>query len=201
MHSNPVLMRFKLLLFLILLVLSACKRTFETEIELFARNIPVRDGIVQLRFNTPEGPGFSDTISIDLQGRARFTELPLSWQDDSVRLVFIPKPSGKRWRLIEQNAGTCAERPRVRFDIDFPPPTTTFEWSIRYPDGTGVEDATLTLDKRFILKTGTNGYFQASLPTYAGDSAHFHLEQDGKVLLDRFFIIHPEYRRVTLPAQ
>ena len=189
------------LLLLLPLLFGSCTRTFETEIEVFARNIPVRDGQVQLRFNTPDGSKFSEIVPIDLQGRAHFIEIPEAWRTDSVRLVFTPKPADKRWRLIEQNAGTCAERPRIRFDIDFPPPSTTFEWSVRYPDGTGVEDATLTLDKRFVLKTGTNGYFQASIPTYAGDSAHFHLEKDGRVLLDRFFIIHPEYRRVTLTEE
>ncbi len=187
-----------LTIILCLLALSACKKTFTMEINIYGvkgqNGEPLQGGTAQLRFgnNQPTAPA-----PVDEKGHATFKGIDAAWEHDSIKLVYAP-PSALPYRVTEQTAYTAAERKKIDFNVDFPPPTTFVEWSLRDKDGNGIVGATITIEHMYSVQTGNNGYFQINAPKMAGEKCFFHIEKDGKVLLDRELVVFPEYQRLVV---
>lgn len=155
---------------------------------------PISEGSVQIRFGR-ETP--FPARPVDERGIAVFTQVPGKFLDDSIQLLYTPK-DGRRFRIIDQNAATAEISRDIRFTLDFPGDHTTFEWSLRDQAGNGIQDAKVTVNDRISVMTGTNGYFAIAVPVPAGEKAHFKVEKDGKILIDRDEIVVPEYRRLIV---
>jgi hypothetical protein len=175
---------------------SACKQDC-FDLEVFVNDRPgrdVREGTVQIKIGKRDPLPAQKLNEI---GKTIFTCIPLDQQNDTVQIIYapvFPKPV----RYIDQNAYTAAENRKMRFTIDFPPEVTTFEWSLRDRDSSGIVGAKITLDHKYIIESGEGGYFSTSVPKVAGDSVHFLVEKAGKTLINRYIIIQPEYRRLFI---
>jgi hypothetical protein len=174
-----------------------CQRGFDLEVRLTGTKTDfefVKDGSVQLRFGKHEP---LPPQPLDARGRAFFTNIDLSYKNDTVSVIYLPnKPV--RFRVVDQNLYTVGNRPYVQFYIDFPPEFTEMMWSLRDKDGNGIEGATITFDKHMVAKTTSNGYFDVSVQKPAGEKVHFLIEKDGKVLMDKDIAVYPEYRRLII---
>jgi hypothetical protein len=153
----------------------------------------IKEGTVQLKFGKraplPEQ-------ALDAKGRAVFS-IPESMRGDSV-LVIYHSASNKHFRILEQRPYVVDEENLFQITVDFPTEFTSFQWSLRDKAGNGIEGALITINNRYKMETGSNGYFAADLPQYPGTKAHFKIEKDGKTLLDRDLTVVPEYQRLII---
>jgi hypothetical protein len=154
----------------------------------------VTDGSVQLKFGHHEP---LPAQPLDAKGTAQFKSIDPTWQQDSVSLIYLPSQP-TRFRILDQDAYTAAGRNYLQFTLDFPADFTQFMWSLRDKDGNGIKGAIIHFDQKYSVETGSNGYFEVSLPKPAGEKAHFKIEKDGKVLMEKDIAIFPEYRRLIL---
>jgi len=190
----------KILIFSIyaLFCCNACSPSgFDLEVQLSSAvgdKEPIKDGTVQVQFGQAEPLSPQE---VDAKGRAFFKEISPEFEKDSIRLLYQPVVQ-RRWRITEQYPYTAAENKIIKFTIDFPPDNTSFMWSLRDKNDEGIVGATITFDGKYIIKTGSNGYFNITLPKPAGEKARFLIEKDGKVLMDKNVAIYPEYRRLYI---
>ncbi len=155
----------------------------------------VREGSVQLKIgNRP----LLAAQTLNQNGKTVFVCVSADQLKDSVQLVYLPAAANTRFRYIDQNAYTAEENKKLRFTIDFPEENTSFEWSLRDKDSIGIVGAKITLDRKYIIESGAGGYFSTTVPKPAGDSVHFLVEKDGKILIDRPIAVFPEYRRLII---
>lgn len=153
----------------------------------------IKEGTVQLKFGKrdplPEQP-------LDAKGRATFS-IAESLRSDSV-LVIYHSVGNKYFRILEQRPYVVDEENLFNITVDFPTEFTSFQWSLRDKAGNGIEGALITINDRYKMETGSNGYFAADLPQYPGTKAHFKIEKEGKTLLDRDLVVVPEYQRLII---
>jgi hypothetical protein len=192
-------MKYSLFLPLFLMALMGCGPRFDLEVRVIGTKTDmefINDGSVQLRFGKHEP---LPPQVLDAKGRAYFKGIDGSYQQDTVSLIYLPNRP-RRFRVVEQSTATAAAagKPYIVFTIDYPPDFTDVMWSIRDKDGKGIEGATITIDKNMKVTTGGNGYFEVSIQKPAGDKAHFLIEKDGKVLMDKDVVIFPEYQRLKV---
>lgn len=182
---------------LLLLFQSCAPAGFDMEVRLsnsMAFSAPITDGTVQLQFGKNEP---LPAEPVDKKGRAYFTGIKKEFEHDSIRVIYEPARP-KRWRITEQNAYTAAENKVLQVTVDFPPETTSFMWSLRDKNEEGIVGAVITFDNKIQVTTESSGYFDITLPKPAGEKVHFHIEKEGKVLMDKDIAIYPEYRRLIL---
>ncbi len=146
---------------------------------------------VQFGNNAPEPP---QPLTED--GRAVFTVLDRSKQRDTVRLTYLAK-NGRPYRIIQQmfyTAADAGDRP-IDFVIEIVPETTHVQFSLKDKNGL-IPHALVHIDNKITIETDDYGQADVYVPKTAGSTAHFMIEKEGEILLEKDMVLSIEYQRI-----
>lgn len=185
-------------LFLGLLYASCHSGAFELKIRLrSSQEHPVvyRGSQVTVQFGNrpPEAP---QPLTED--GRAIFPKLDRSLLLDTVRLTYLAE-NHRPYRITQQMFYTAADakgRP-IDFVIEIVPDTTHIQFTLKNKDGM-ITHALVKIDNKITIESDDYGMVDVFIPKTAGSTAHFIIEKDGKVLLEKDMVLSPEYFKVLV---
>ncbi len=147
--------------------------------------------IAQFGNHPPEAP---QPLTED--GQAVFPNLDRSKMRDTVRLSYLAE-NGRPYQIIQQmfyTAADAGERP-IDFVVEIVPDTTHIQFSLKDKNGL-IAHALVHIDNKIIIETDDYGLVDVYVPKTAGSTAHFKVEKDGKILMDKDLVLSVEYQRV-----